>query len=99
MQLIFDLVTYEAVLGSCGSEYAGAGRDLPKLDISLKKSSTAGKSWAGCQPFPVVVSQAVVAAVRELPPMGYVNKPTTESRKGHLKTTICRKSCVPLNRP
>lgn len=99
MQLSFNLVTREAVLGSCGSEYLGAGRELPELDIYLKKSSTAGKSWAGCQPFPVVVARAVVAAVRELPPTGYVNKPNTESCKGHLKTTARRKSCVPLNRP
>lgn len=97
MQLIFNLVTQEAVLGSCGSEYVGAGRDLPELDICLKKSSVVGKPWAGCQLFPVVVSRAVVAAVRELPPTGYVNKPNMESCKGHLKTTAHRKSCVPLN--
>lgn len=97
MQLIFILVAQEAALGSCGSEYVGAGRDLPQLNISLKKSSPAGKSRAGCQRFPVVVSRVVVAAVRELPPTGYVNKPNMESCKGHLKTTVHRKSSVPLN--
>lgn len=38
-------------------------------------SSTAGTSWASCQPFPAVVSQAAVAVVCELPPAGHVNKP------------------------
>lgn len=74
MQVTFNLVSQKAVLGSHGSEYMEAGRDLPNLDTRFKKCPVAGKTWAGCQPLPIVVSQPVVAVVLELPPMGYMNK-------------------------
>lgn len=69
-----NLVSQKGIHGSYGSEYEEASRDLPNLDSCLKKCPVAGKTWAGCQPLPVAVSQTVVAVVLELPPMGYINK-------------------------
>jgi len=77
----------------------GAGRDLPESDLSLAKSPTASEPQAGCQPFPGVASRAVVAAVCELPPTGCANKPSAESRKGHLEAAAHRKSGVLPLRP
>lgn len=74
MQVTFNLVSQNVMVGSRGSEYVGAGRDLPDFDTCLKKCLVVGKTWAGCQPLPVVVSQTVVAVGLELPPMGYMNK-------------------------
>lgn len=74
MQMTFNLVSQKTTLGSHGSEYVEAGRDLLDLHTCLKKCPVAGETWAGCQPLPVVVSQTVVAVVLELPPKGCINK-------------------------